>query len=77
ALRALDGEIGTVSFDPGNQERIRAAIASMEATIDRKVASYRGNPLVENILPQMKEKYRAAILDRVNSARKTKEPNEE
>ena len=37
---------------------------AMEAAIDSKVAPYRGNALVEGIGPELKEKYRAAILER-------------
>jgi hypothetical protein len=60
----MDGEIATVSFDPSHPESIQAAIDAMEAAIDSKVAPYRGNALVEGIVPELKEKYRAAILER-------------
>jgi hypothetical protein len=41
----------------------------MESAIDSKVAPYRDNAMVANIVPQLKEKYRAAILERAKQAR--------
>lgn len=64
AFSSLDGEIATVKFDPSDQQSVEAAIRSMEEAVDRKVAPYRGNALVESIVPQLKDRYRAAILDR-------------
>ena len=42
----------------------------METAIDDKVAPYRGNPMVASIVPQLKEKYRAAIHERAGNAAK-------
>jgi hypothetical protein len=64
AFKALDGELATVRFDPENPESIEAAIRAMESAIDDKVAPYRDNAMVASIVPQLKEKYRAAILER-------------
>lgn len=64
ALQSLDGHLTTVKYDPNNAESVNAAIREMEAAVDAKVAPYRGNPLVESIVPELKEKYRAAILER-------------
>jgi len=64
AFGALDGEIATVRFDPDSPDSVQAAIRSMEAAVDRKVSPYRGNALVESVIPKLKEKYRAAILER-------------
>jgi hypothetical protein len=69
AFRALDGQLATVSFDPDRPESISAAIQTMEAAIDSKVAPYRNNPMIASIVPQLKEKYREAIRQRANSAR--------
>jgi hypothetical protein len=69
AFRALDGELATVRFDPHNSESIQAAIRTMESAIDDKVAPYRDNAMVASIIPQLKEKYRAAILARVKEGR--------
>lgn len=64
ALKALDGQLATVRFDPDNPESIEAAIRAMESAIDDKVAPYRDNAMVASIVPQLKDKYRAAILER-------------
>lgn len=36
----LDGEIGTVNFDPNDPASIESAISNVEALIDQKVGSY-------------------------------------
>jgi len=64
AFKALDGQVATVRFDPDNPESIDAAIRTMESAIDEKLAPYRDNAMVASIVPQLKEKYRAAILER-------------
>ncbi|HTS40677.1 MAG TPA: hypothetical protein VMH84_09080 [Xanthobacteraceae bacterium] len=64
AFGALDGEIATVRFDPNSPDSVQAAIRSMEAAVDHKISPYRGNALVESVVPKLKEKYRAAILER-------------
>jgi len=38
----------------------------MEAAVDGKTAPYRSNPLVSKIAQQMKDKYRAGILERAD-----------
>lgn len=62
AFKALDGQLATVHFDP-------EAIRTMESAIDDKVAPYRENAMVASIMPQLKEKYRAAILERAKEGR--------
>jgi hypothetical protein len=64
AFKALDGQLATVRFDPDNPESIDAAIRTMESAIDDKVAPYRNNPFVAPLIPEMKAKYREAILER-------------
>jgi hypothetical protein len=68
APRALDGEIATVRFNPEEPGSVEAAIRTMEAAIDTKVGPYRNNASVLSIVPQLKEKYRAAILERAKEA---------
>lgn len=41
----------------------------MEAAIDQKVGAFRGNPIVAQLIPQMKAKYRNGFLERAESAR--------
>lgn len=69
AFQALDGNIATVKFDPDNPESIAAAVTAMEAAVDAKVSPYRGNPLIEGLVPQLKDKYRTAILKRAKAAK--------
>jgi hypothetical protein len=57
-----------VRFDPDSPESIEAAIRIMESAIDDKVAPYRNNPFVSPLIPQMKTKYREAILERSKTA---------
>ncbi|MGV7219476.1 hypothetical protein [Bradyrhizobium sp. UFLA05-112] len=72
AFKALDGQVATVRFDPEKPQSIQAAIKTMEDAIDSKVRPYRNNALVVNIVPQLKEKYRKAILERARNAQQAK-----
>jgi hypothetical protein len=69
ALEALDGELGTVSFDPDDPASIEAAIQSVEAVIDERLSPYASNPIIAPLAEEMKEKYREAIIDRAAEAR--------
>lgn len=64
AFKSLDGDIAKVSVVPGDQVSVQAAIRQMETAIDRKAASYRGNPLVDPVVKQLKERYRDEITKR-------------
>lgn len=69
ATAALDGDITSVGFDPHDPQSIELAIQKMEAAIDERVGDYRGNELVRDLIAEMKERYRQAILDRAAEAR--------
>lgn len=69
ALSALDGELGSVNFDPTDPASIEAAIALVETTIDEKIGRYANNPIVRPLAQEMKEKYREAIIDKASAAR--------
>lgn len=69
ALEVLDGELGTVSFDPGDPASIEAAIQSVEAVIDERIGCYASNPIIAPLADEMKKKYREAIIDRAAEAR--------
>ena len=69
AFKKLDGSITEVRFDPGDQAGIDEAIRSMESAIDQNVGAFRSNPMVAQLIPQMKAKYRDGILARAKSAR--------
>lgn len=69
ALAAIDGELGSVRFDPHDPSSIESAIASVEQMIDERVGAYASNPIVKPMVGEMKEKYREAILERAAAAR--------
>jgi hypothetical protein len=69
ALQELDGDIATVNFDPTDPTSVEAAVVQIEQTIDAKVASYRGNRIVDNFVAQMKDRYRQEIYDKAAAAR--------
>ena len=63
-LSGLDGELGTVQFDPNDPASIDAAVQSVELMIDERLGSYARNPLIGPLAEEMKEKYRVAIIER-------------
>jgi len=65
----VDGQITSVSFDPTDPASIEIAISKMEAAIDEKALPYEGNSMVANLVEQMKEDFRAQILERATAAR--------
>jgi hypothetical protein len=69
ALHALDGDIATLKFNPNDPSSVEAAVVEIEQTIDRKVALYRGNKMVETVIAQLKDRYRQEIYDRAAKAR--------
>lgn len=69
ALEALDGEFGTVNFDPNDPASIEAAILSVESVIDERLVQYASNRIIASLVEEMKEKYREAIVDRASAAR--------
>lgn len=68
-LEDLDGQIGTVNFNPDDPESIEAAISSMEQIIDERVGRYASNNIIGPMADEMKTSYRQAILDRAAEAR--------
>jgi len=69
ALDELDGELGTVSFDPHDPASIEAAIQSVSQMIDQRVGQYLSNPVIGPIAEQMKDSYREKILQLASEAR--------
>lgn len=76
ALAELDGELGTVSLNPHNPASIEAAIQSVYRMVDERAGQYTSNPLVEQLLEQMKEAYRENILQNAAEARLKTDENE-
>lgn len=69
ALAEMDGELGSVSFDPHDPASIEAAIQGVERLIDERLGSYASNPIVGPLAEGMKEQYRQGILDKAAAAR--------
>jgi ABC-type sugar transport system substrate-binding protein len=69
ALSALDGELGTVNFDPNDAGSIEAAIQQIEMMIDDRVGAYASNPIVGPLIESVKEQYREGIIQKAAAAR--------
>lgn len=69
ALEELDGELGTVNFDPNDPASIEAAILKANTALEVKVAPWADNPLVEQMIEGMKEQFRETIIERAAAAR--------
>ena len=68
-VAALEGDLGTVRFNPDNPASIEAAIQSVNATIDARVGSYDTNPLVAPLIDAAKETFRKRIIGKAAAAR--------
>lgn len=68
-LQGIDGELGSVSFDPSDPGSVEAAMHQVDAMIDEKLGSYSTNPLIGPLAEQMKESYRQQLLERAAQAR--------
>ena len=69
ALKALDGELGTVRFDPHDPSSIEAAIQQISHIIDERVGDYSSNPIIGPLAEEMKESYRESIIQKAAEAR--------
>lgn len=69
ALDSLDGELGSVRFDPFDPTSIEAALQTMESVIDDRCGPYVDNPIIAPLIEQAKAAYRQAILDRAAATR--------
>ncbi|GFM82628.1 hypothetical protein PSCICN_33200 [Pseudomonas cichorii] len=68
-IKNLDGDLCTVNFDPSDPESIEQAIQQVETTIDERTGRHASNPIVGPLAAEMKERYRAEILERAAAAR--------
>lgn len=68
-LGDMDGEIGTVRFDPHDPASIEAAIAEAEHLVDLQLGGDADNPILGPLADGMKESVRQDILDRAAAAR--------
>lgn len=69
AIAAIDGELGTVSFNPDDPASIEAAIQEVARLIDERLGYYASNPIIEPMAESLKEKYREGILEKAAAAR--------
>lgn len=69
ALEELDGELGSVSFDPDDPASIERAVIAVETMVDQKLQPYAGNSIIAPLIASMKEQYRNAIVERAQEAR--------
>lgn len=69
AIAELDGELGSVSFDPEDPTSIDQAIRDMESIVDKRIGSYADNDMVAGIIGATKEQFRASILEKAAQAR--------
>ena len=69
ALEQLDGELGSVSYDPNDPISIDSAICEMERIVDERVGKYSGNSIIEPMIEELKESYRDRILEQAAEAR--------
>lgn len=69
ALAELDGDLGSVSFNPEDPASIDQAISAMERIIDDRVAGYEDSEIIGSLAEEMKQQYRAMILEKAAEAR--------
>jgi hypothetical protein len=69
ALGSLDGELGSVTFDPDDPASIEAAIKRVELMLDERLSAYSSNAIVGPLIAGLKEKYRDGIIERAATAR--------
>lgn len=69
ALENIDGEFGSVTFNPHDPGSIEAAMAQIDAMIDEKLGAYSSNSLIGPLSEQMKALYREQLLERAAAAR--------
>lgn len=69
ALGDLDGELGTVRFDPNDPSSIEAAIQHMEQLVEARVDRWPDNPMIRQVADDLKENYREVILEHAAQAR--------
>lgn len=69
AFSQLEGDIGTVSFDPSDPMSIETAIKHMEKLIDDRLGKFSNNAIIGPLIEGMKEQYRAGILEKAAEAR--------
>lgn len=68
ALQALEDLVITVDFDRDDPHSIAAAVRSVNAAIDTSVAAYRGHPMVESAIAELKAECQAGLYEQAERA---------
>lgn len=69
ALKRVEGQLGTVQFDPNDPESIEGAMRQIDAIIEERLGDYLDNPIIGPLSESMKEKYKEAILEQAQAMR--------
>lgn len=69
ALEAVNGELGTLTFNPEDPASIEAAIAESERLVDERLGAYAENTIVGPLIQQMKDAFRTAVIEKATEAR--------
>ena len=77
ALAAVNGELGTLTFNPEDPASIEGAIAESERLVDERLGKYAENTIVGPLIQQMKDAFRAAVVEKAAEARLTEEKSDE
>ena len=75
ALKRVEGQLGTVHFDPDDPESIERAMRQINAIIEERLGDYLDNPIIAPLSESMKEKYKEAILEQAQAMRLEGEGN--
>ncbi|AWT19714.1 hypothetical protein ACLH2F_01460 [Klebsiella grimontii] len=69
ALSELDGNLGTVHFDPQDPASIENAIQKINQIVDERVSQYSSNPIIGPLAEKMKQAYRENLLQKATEFR--------
>jgi hypothetical protein len=69
AMEDVDGELGTVRFDPHDPTSIERAISEVDRMIDERLGRYADNAIIGPMIQEMKESYRGGIIESAAAAR--------
>jgi len=75
ALEDFDGNIAELKFDPFDPVSIDHAIQELNRSVDERLGSFYGNPIVDDVADKFKEAAREEILQRAAAARIDNEEN--
>lgn len=56
-LRAMNGELAKVRFDPEDPQSVEKAVKDMKQKIDSKMAPHRNNPFVKPLVEASKKQF--------------------